>query len=164
MDADFNHPTDQFSFVVLTTDVQAFQPELAESLRLLAQSRQWVIAPPALFDPESEDDGFPAEKTVSDATENSHPLGGYLDVYSALQGPPLPYEVDQGHFEEVSALIQMLERFSMKHGLEIEFYLGPELIGSIVWGLQDESLREGLLEEWSRILKVKKEEKEQAFA
>lgn len=162
MDAEFNHPTDQFSFVVLTTDVQAFQPELAESLRLLSQSRQWVIAPPALFDPESDDDEILAEETVSDASENSYPLGGYLDVYSALQGTPLPYELDQRHFEEVSDLIHMLERFSIKHGLEIEFYLGPELIGNIVCGLQDESLREGLLEEWSRTLKVKREEKEQA--
>ncbi|MCF7788409.1 MAG: hypothetical protein K9N47_19975 [Prosthecobacter sp.] len=153
-----DHPTDQFSFAVLTTDVQAFQPELAESLRLLAQSRQWLIAPPALFDPESEGDEILADKTIGDASEKSYPLGGYLDVYSALQGTTLPYEVDQRHFEEVSALIHLLERFSIKHGLEIEFYLGPELIGNIVWGLQDESLREGLLEEWNSTLKVRKEQ------
>jgi hypothetical protein len=144
--------------VVLTTDVQTFQPELEESLQLLAQSRQWLIAPPALFDLESADEEIPSEKNVDDASEESYPLGGYLDVYSALQGTPLPNEVDQRHFEEVSALIHMLERFSIKHGLEIEFYLGPELIGNIVWGLQDESLREGLLEEWNRTLKLRKEQ------
>lgn len=79
-------------------------------------------------------------------------------MYSALQGPPLSYEVDQCHFEEVTALIHMLERFSIKHGLEIEFYLGPELVGNIVWGLQDDSLREILLEEWSRTLQLRKEQ------
>jgi len=158
MDVDSNHPTDQFSFVVLTTDVQTFQPELAESLQLLAQSRQWLIAPPALFELESADEEILSEKNVDDASEEDYPLGGYLDVYSALQGPPLPYEVDQCHFEEVTALIHLLERFSIKHGLEIEFYLGPELIGNIVWGLQDESLREGLLEEWSSTLKLRKEQ------
>ncbi len=50
----------------------------------------------------------------------------------------------------------MLERFSIEHGVEIEFYLDSEIIGKIVWGLQDESLRVGLLEEWSHMLDLKK--------
>lgn len=65
MAPDSDHPTDQFSFVVLTTDVQTFQPELEESLQLLAQSRQWLIAPPALFDIDSAD-----EKVLSEENEN----------------------------------------------------------------------------------------------
>ena len=160
---DSNHPVQQFSFDVLTRDVDRYAAELRTVLLTLADSREWVIAPPALCDiPDM--DGCRAASPDSKATDTdseedegcSYPLQGYLDLYSATKGPPLPYDVERRHFEEVTALIHQLELFSIKHGLEIEFYLGRTFVGKIVWGLQDSGLRDTLLGEWARVLELEK--------
>ncbi|WP_395741104.1 hypothetical protein [Prosthecobacter sp.] len=152
-----DHPIQQLSFVALTNDPQMFKLKLERALQHLAQSRRWIISPPVLFgsDPVGNKPPVDGDAATDDFNE-SNQLAGYLDLYSAIQGPPLPYELDKAQFEEVTALVHMLERFSIEHGVEIEFYLDSEIIGKIVWGLQDESLRVGLLEEWSHMLDLKK--------
>lgn len=164
-----NYPITQLSFVVLTAERERFRPELEELMQGIVASREWVVEPPGLFDPNAEDgrngrglfSGVPRDPNDDLNTPDPRMLGGYLDMYSATFAP-LPYELDARHFEEATALIHLLERFSIKHGLEIEVYFDHELIGDIIWGLQNESLRVGLFEEWEVALEEQKEQHSQS--
>lgn len=165
-----DHPISQISFVVLTAERERFLPELEQRIQDLSASRTWTVEPPGLFDCNAEGgrngsglySGAPRDPEEDPDLPDPRMLGGYLDLHSAIFGPHLPYEINARQFEEATAFIHMLERFSIKHGLEIEVYYEHELIGEIVWGLQNESLRVLLFEEWEDVLEAEAEKARQA--
>lgn len=150
---DASHPTRQLSFLVISQDIDMLAPELNKLMQTLAKSREWVIAAPEMFEV-----GGAKENLRDTAVEgDSYSLGGYMDIYSAIGKKP-SLEVDRQQLEDVIALIHLLERFSIKHGLVIEMYLDSEMIGEIVCGLQDDLLRVGLLDEWRNAVDDEAEE------
>jgi hypothetical protein len=110
----------------------------------IAASREWVIGPPVFLNESEEDAEAGSLRTV----------GGFLELYSTLPpwGDALPREVDREHFDEVKAIISALAAFSKRTGHEIAFELDGAQIGWIENGVVDNSLREGLLEEWEKSL------------
>lgn len=131
-----DHLIQQFSFSILTSLTDHQEKELEHLLEKLGSSRQWSIAVPGLFEKESP----------------KQPVGGYLDLYSAVKPESLPREVDLQQLEEVSVLVDALENFSSRHLCSIEFTLDDTFVGSIEQGVQDRLLKEGLLGEWKRQL------------
>lgn len=143
MQIDPNHPKQKLVFYISDdiddeNDVVAMRDVVTD----LARARQWIIGPP-IFLNETQDDPEAGELRT---------VGGFVELFSALPpwGNALPREIDRAHFEEVKTTIDALTAFSKETAHEIAFELDGAQIGWIENGVVDNSLREGLLEEWER--------------
>jgi hypothetical protein len=145
MQIDPNHPTQRLLFYISDdVDNEADVLAMRDVVRQVAASRTWVIAPPVFLDDVEEDDEAGSLRTV----------GGFFELYSALPpwGDALPQEIDRAHLDEVKSVLHALAAFSRVTGHEIAFELDEEQIGWIENGVIDDSLGEGLLEEWQKSL------------
>ena len=119
--------------------------DMKKVIEEVAVMREWVIAPPDFVD----------ESEINDEAGPLRTVGGCLEMYSALPpwGDALPPEIDRAHLDEVKTIIHAVAAFSKRTGHEIAFELDGSQIGWIENGIVDNSLREGLLEEWEKTLK-----------
>lgn len=112
-----------------------------ELVEQLGSSRQWILGPPKFIDvidqPENGSEDLPIET-----------VGGYLEIYSALQPASLPKDIDFAHYSEVESLIGAISKISHEKELAFELELNGTLVGSIVGGKIDRILQVGLLDPW----------------
>jgi hypothetical protein len=140
-----DHPIRELIFFAAGL-TEADKAKIADFVNRLAATRNWVIGPPFAVDLSEEDESDPDSRIDA--------FGGVLELYSALPPWKVPREIDVLQFEEVVVLMQALEAYSLEHHLEFEVYLGDEGIGAIENGRCDRSLREGLIDEWRKVLGI----------
>jgi hypothetical protein len=144
---DRNHPIQKLLFF-LAQDVSEEDRYLVRSfIERLAATREWVIRPPKVVDEVDE-----PENSIEDSPVET--VGGYVEIYSALQPLQLPREIDLQHLEDVTTLVEAVRDLSEQHSLAFEFELDGEFVGSIEDGRLDRCLSEGLLGEWRKHLGV----------
>ena len=98
---------------------------------------------------------FDEHEVPEDQSRGAHCLdyvGGFIELYSTYPPWTLPREVDLRHFEEATALLTALEECSRRLQVNFEVYFADEVIGYVTDGEMDYGLREGLLNEWKRVL------------
>lgn len=128
-----DHPRQQLLFIAFDGDERLLEGVLEE----VSAARAWTLGPPELVDLEDEEHA-----------------AGILKLYSAQPpwGELLPEEVDRAQLDEATLLVERLTRFSAEQGVELEFELDGETVGSIDRGVVSRDLAEGLLGEWRRTL------------
>jgi hypothetical protein len=135
-----DHPIDR-----LVATVEGTVPaSVANSMQVLAQqlanTRQWVLGPPELFDDLDVHGG--------------RSLGLVLSIYTAR--PPwderLDRTTDRAHLDEVKELLAEICRISGEGHISFVVDLAGESIGTVEEGRLDKSLEIGLIGEWERVM------------
>lgn len=114
--------------------------EVAEAVQALVGSRTWAFEPPVHVD-EVDDEG----------TET---VGGVLWMPEALsdQATRRSIEQEEALLADTEAVVAAVSELSARLGCEFAFELRGEAIGWVEAGVPDNSLTEGLLGEWRRVL------------
>ncbi len=133
------HPVQDLIFYVDKKRVSGNAMNVMESgTEKLAPLREWVLGPP-VFVNELDHDRKPF-------------MGGLLQIYPSYSSNPLPPKINRQHFEEVKALIDVMQGISADHRIPIAFELNGEQIGRIRSGSPDQGLLDGLLYEWEKAI------------
>ena len=114
--------------VLVRRDVRSF-------IDRLAASRDWVIGPPVLVRAPGEEGMEPVET-----------VGGRLRIYSALPPLRLPRVIDLAHLEEVTTVMDAVQRFSQARGLAFAVDLDGEALVEIDCGRVEVGPGEGMFE------------------
>ena len=142
MSIDMSHHKRVFSATVVGLADDSVLEKLGAAVSWLSVLRTWTLGPPQLLQCAA----------VSPDEEESYGL--VLDIYSAL--PPwderLPVAIDLAHYNELCLVIEVLSTLSGQASFELECYLDDVYVGSIVDGMADRLIQEGLLGEWRRHL------------
>jgi hypothetical protein len=135
-------PKQKFIFYVAQDVDQSIRDDVTKIIGLLADAREWSIAPPEFID-EVDEDG------------STSIIGGAIDVYSALPPNVVSYAADLLNLQEVEALIRAVKNLSKKRDIDFDFQLGSEYVGSIESGVIDQVLECGLILPWREALQRK---------
>jgi len=119
--------------------------KVADFVKQNARSREWVIGSPRFVDV-VEDNRTRPEDFLTET------LGGLLQIYSTFPPHKLPHDVDVANLHEVEALVDAVRKFSLDEGVNFDFELDRDFVGSVENGQPDEMLAEVLLGEWRRHL------------
>lgn len=132
-------PRQKFIFYVAQDVDQSIRDEVKNLIGLLADVREWSIAPPEFID--QPDENYSASI-----------IGGAIYMYSALPPNVVPYAADLLNLQEVEALIRAVKDLSEKRDIDFEFQLGSEYVGCIESGMIDRVLEHGLILPWREAL------------
>ena len=141
-----HHPKQKLLFFVAQDIDEGKRVNVREFVQHLGLLRDWLNGPPHFVNCREE----PEKLTPGDIPIET--LGGYLEIYSALPPLILAHEIDQQHFDEVTALVAALQHISKEQNLTFELELDRTFVGTIAAGEMDHSLAEGLLGDWQRHL------------
>ncbi len=139
------HPKQRLMFFVVQDINDEIRTLVKQLISDIATSRSWILGAPKFID--IVEDAGSQEIDVQDET-----LGGVHEIYSALQPSDLPREIDALHLDEVEQIVGHVQRFSLENGLEFEFELDGQYVGTIEDGVLDDTLAKGLLGEWQKHL------------
>jgi hypothetical protein len=112
-----------------------------DAIAKMSSSRAWIIRAPEFVDAVENAGARPGDSPVET-------VGGVHEIYSASSSNQLPREIDAFHLEEIEYIVDSLRRLSQEHGLEFEFELDGQYVGTIDNGVIDATLEKGLIEEW----------------
>ena len=132
----------KFIFYVAQDVDQSIRDDVKKLVSLLANAREWSIAPPEFIDEVDED------------CSNSI-VGGAIEVYSAQPPSVVSYTADLLNLQEVETLIGAVKDLSKIRDIDFDFQLGPEYVGSIESGVIDQVLECGLILPWREALQRK---------
>ena len=126
----------QYILAYLSEDCSAAHVEaLSQVAESLARERVWSRGVPQFVD--DVDDS--SRTQPEDSTVRT--VGVQLLVSEPGEHPPTPVD-------EPTRLLEALAKFSGMHALALEVQYGHEVIGAIVNGVMDTSLRKGFLDAW----------------
>ncbi|GAA5013128.1 hypothetical protein GCM10025794_01390 [Massilia kyonggiensis] len=138
-----SHPKQRLLFF-LAQDVDDEDRKLVrDAINAMASSRAWVISAPEFVDTVESVGTNPGDSPIET-------VGGVHEIYSASASNELPHEIDALHLEEVEYIVDSIRRLSQEHGLEFEFELDGQYVGTIDNGVIDSVLANGLIGEWRR--------------
>lgn len=135
------HPKQRLLFFVAQDVDDNIRILVKRMLADIALSMSWVIGEPKFIDVKedvgSQEFDLPVET-----------VGGMHEIYSALTPNDLPHEIDERHLKEVEQIVSFVRQLSLNEGLEFEFELDGQYVGTIDDGVIDVTLEKGLLNEW----------------
>lgn len=124
---DLDHPRRTLLFYVVGRPVTALvRRDVRAFIDRLGASRDWVLGPPELVRAPGEE----GEETVET-------IGGRLRIYSALPPLKLPRVIDLAHLEEVTAVMDAVQRFSRERNLTFAVDIDGESLVEINCGRVD---------------------------
>ncbi|MFS2027503.1 hypothetical protein [Massilia sp. CT11-137] len=136
-----SHPKQKLLFF-LAQDVDDEARKLVrDAIEKMSSLRTWVIRAPEFVDTVESTGTRPGDALVET-------VGGVHEIYSASPSNHLPREIDALLLEEVEYIVDSVQRLSQEHGLEFEFELDGQYVGTIDNGVIDAILAKGLIEEW----------------
>lgn len=141
-----NHPRQKLLFFAAQDLDDDTRAEIRNFVLKLASLRSWINGPPRFVNSRDE----PEDTSQGDMPVET--VGGYIEIYSALPPWELATEIDLKHLDEVTSLVNELSSFSHERSIVFELELDGIFVGSITDGEIDQSLSEGLLNEWRRKL------------
>lgn len=136
-----SHPRQKLLFFLAQDVDDEDRKVVKDAIEKMSSSRTWVIRAPEFVDIVENAGTRPGDSMVET-------VGGVHDIYSTSPSNELPREIDALHLEEVEYIVDSVRRLSQEHGLEFEFELDGQYVGTIDNGAIDATLAKGLIEEW----------------
>lgn len=136
-----SRPRQQILFFLAQDVDDKVRKLLRDAIEKMSSSRTWVIGAPEFVDTVEGEGTRPGDSSVET-------VGGVHEIYSTSPSNELPGEIDALHLEEVEYIVDSVRRLSREHGLEFEFELDGQYVGTIDNGVIDETLAKGLIGEW----------------
>src|SRR5687767_8047367 len=143
MSIDPHHPTHTLLVYFEGEPAEPEKRAVQNAVETLAGSRAWALEPPQFIDQDVPVDGAAPIPTV----------GAVYSLYSGYPpwGDRLPKDVDQAQLDEVESLLDTFAVLSARLGRRFVVELEGETIGEVEGGELNDSLRDGLLDEWRRV-------------